>query len=176
MNLRKDDSLLKDKQGRFRTQSLFWEYKQLPYPFFWTLHEHDIVKDGETIPSLRKIYVSYDHIPEHEYEFAMDMFNSWEHWLRLQNSEMLMPHIRMWREELNIKLKALAVSKLVKAVKNGDVVAAKYVSEGKYSEEVKRGRPSKEERERRLRESQRLLNDVEEDEKRVLSMVGRKNG
>lgn len=175
LKLNKTNNPLMDDLGRFRTTSLFWEYRSEKYPYLWTLAEADVTKGKENIPSLHKIYMSYDHIPEHEYDFAIDMFSHWSHWLRLQESPEIMSYITKWREELVIKNKAREIKNLMMKSLAGDVAAAKYLADGKF-EAPKRGRPSKEEITRERKLAARAAEEHESDKARVLSMMGRKGG
>ena len=64
--------------GRFRTQSLFWELRygvDEKYPPVFTLKAEDIEREGIQYLSLKKIYMTYDHVPGLEYDFAIDVFN-----------------------------------------------------------------------------------------------------
>ena len=95
---------LKDDLGRYRTQSLFWELRfredEEKYPCFFSLKDYDLEKEGIIYPSLKKIYLSYDHIPGFEYDFALEVFNSWDHWQRLANDTvpMIKKEIKAWRD------------------------------------------------------------------------------
>lgn len=169
---------LKDKQGRYRTQSLFWEWSFLNDkreednvldPIF-TNKDHDLEKDGIIYPSLKSIYMSYDHIPGFEYEFALDVFNSWDHWDRLASTSNIniKNMIKSWREELEIKLKASAIKALITASKMDDAKgfnAAKYLADKGYA--PTRGRPSKEEVERETRIQAGVSKDLEADMERL---------
>ena len=176
-------SELKDKMGRFRTQSLFWEYafinnvreeENILDPIF-TLKDQDIVKEGITYPSLKKIYLSYDHVPGFEYEFAIDVFNSWDHWVKLADNSTadIKAHIRSWREELEIKLKAKAIKSIMQTSLMDDAKgfnAAKYLADKGYT--PTRGRPSKEELERHKKVEAGVNKELEEDMARLgLSVV-----
>lgn len=151
-------SVMKDEYHRARTQSLFWELRREDagdrverIPPLFTIKDRDHTVDGVTYPSLKKIYMSYDHIPGFEYEFAMDVFGSWEHWDRLINESAVRKYLKDWRMELEIKLKAKAMSQLIKASRENDpkgFQAAKYLADSGYRESGKKGRPSKEEVER----------------------------
>jgi hypothetical protein len=115
-------------------------------PIF-TLKEWNVEKDGKTYYSLKNIYFSYNHIPGYEYEFAKDVFNSWDHWAALANcSGAVREHIDQWKDELTIRLQAQAYQALAKtAVYEGakGTPAAKFLADRGW--EAKRGRPSKEE-------------------------------
>ena len=122
---------MKDKLGRWRTQSLFKEYKQGRYKWYWT------------IPQLKKIYLSYSHIPGYEYDFANDHFDCWQHWEKVAEGGMK-SYIDEWRAELDVKIKAIGISALIKQASGEGataIQAAKYLAEKGYSQ--KRGRPSK---------------------------------
>lgn len=176
-------SELKDKMGRYRTLSLFWEYafmnnnreeENVIDPLF-TIKDQDIVRDDILYPSLKKIYMSYDHVPGYEYEFAMDVFNSWNHWDKLASTSTsdLKNMIKGWREELEIKLKAQAIKSLISTSRMDDAKgfnAAKYLADKGYAPQ--RGRPSKEEVEKEKRIQAGVSKDLEEDMKRLgLSVI-----
>lgn len=165
---------LKDDMGRYRTQSLFWEYRfkedEAKYPPLFTIKDYDLEKDGITYPSLKQIYMGYDHIPGFEYEFAMDVFNSWDHWNKLANETIpvIRNEFRAWREELEIKLKAAAIKSLILTSKEPDAKgfnAAKYLADKGYAPQ--RGRPSKEEVEREKKVQAGVSKELEDDMARL---------
>lgn len=170
---------LKDDMGRYRTQSLFWELRfkddSDKYSPIFSLKDYDLEKEGTTYPSLKQIYMSYDHIPGFEYEFAMDVFNSWDHWNKLANDTVpnIKNTIKEWREELDIKLKAQAIKALIQTSRIDDSKgfnAAKYLADRGYA--PSRGRPSKEEVEREKKVQAGVSKELEEDMKRLgLSVV-----
>jgi hypothetical protein len=82
---------MKDNQGRYRTLSLFKEYQQEGFKWYWT------------IPQLKKIYLEYNHIPHYEYEFANDHFEDWQHWEKVADGGMKFA-IDEWRAERSLKL------------------------------------------------------------------------
>ncbi len=182
---------LKDAMGRYRTQSLFWELRikedenlrgsiedtssPRNYSPLFSLKDYDLEKDGIIYPSLKQIYMSYDHVPGLEYEFAMDVFNSWDHWNKLANDTIpaIKSAIKEWREELDIKLKAQSLKALIQTSRLDDVKgfnAAKYLAEKGYAPQ--RGRPSKDEVEREKRIQAGVNKDLEADMERLgLSVV-----
>ena len=168
MIVRKEDNPLRDSQGRYRTQSLFWELRQEGYEYLWTLFEEDLIKEGKKVPSLKKIYMSYAHTPENEYEFAIEMFGSWTHWLRLQEAPFFAKELTKWREELDIKNRAESIRAVIKASAEGDVTASKFLVD-KFTPKT-RGRPSKDEKNAALKQS---VAEYEEYEKE-LSRIGLK--
>lgn len=167
---------LKDSDGRWRTASLFWEKRVDGYDPIWSLKDEDHEVEGIVYPSLKKIYFSYDHIPGLEYEFAMETFKSWDHWIKLCKSQ-LRDTFAEWRDELDIKLKANAVRTIIRTTMEGGAAAAnaaKYLAEKGYA--AKRGRPSKEEveRERKIAAGvdKELENDFERMQLKVVSNKG----
>lgn len=151
--------------GRFRTKSLFWELRnidnEIEYPPIFTIKDFDhtilCTKTGSlvTYPSLRAVYLSYDHVPGVEYEFAMDVFGSWEHWLVLcaTSSSSTGPMIQKWRDELQIKQKATAIKKMIELSQEegpASLSAARYMADEAYTK-PKVGRLTKEEKERQIK-------------------------
>jgi hypothetical protein len=150
-------SVLKDDRNVARTTSLFFESKREADPHLipiFTLKDEDYTTGGVTYIALKPIYFSYDHIPNFEYQFALDVFGSWEIWTKLTRSY-IRTEFQSWRDELEVKIKANAIQAMINASKESDakgVQAAKYLADKGYVTEKKRGRPSNEdvERERKL--------------------------
>lgn len=170
-------SELKDSIGRYRTQSLFWEFAFLNQdrdtvlePIF-TLKDYDVEKDGVIYPSLKSVYMSYDHIPGFEYEFALDVFNSWDHWSKLASdtaNKQIRDAVSSWREELDIRIKAKAIKALMMSSRIDDAKgfnAAKYLADKGYAPQ--RGRPSKEEVQREKKIQAGVSRELEEDMARL---------
>ena len=169
INTYKEHLLTSD--GQFKTISLFWEFRQFSAdhvePIF-TLKPHDIEKEGKVYPSLKQIYLTYDHVPGFEYEFATDIFGSWDHWLKIVESKMLKDYIQSWRDELDVRIKAQALKAMMHASRDNDakgINAAKYLADKGYVS--KRGRPSKAELERERKIQAGVRNDLESDMERI---------
>lgn len=146
-----------DEQGRYRVGSLFWEHR-IPgimekYPPVWTLKDVPVVYKGSTLPSLKTIYLSYDHVPTCEYQFAMDHIGSWEHWKALADSATLSTVIAQWREELSVRLKCNAIKLLMDISRESTtagLAAARYIADEAYIPK-RVGRISKAEKEREIK-------------------------
>lgn len=156
---------MRDDMGRYRTYSLFLEYAVENYDPIWTLKDTAYEHEGILYPSLKAIYFGYHHVPGLEYEFATETFGSWDHWVKL-NSSGLKGIFAEWREELEIRNKALAIRMLIKTSEIGGAAganAAKYLAESGYAS--KRGRPSNAdvERERKIQAGveKELESDIE---------------
>lgn len=149
MSLKELHAGMKDRFGRSRTVSLFVETVRPTldnYQPIFTLKEDDVEIDGKEYLSLKKIYMSYNHIPELEYDFAMDTFGSWEIWQDFQNNRTLRAHIAKWRAEMEIKLRATAIKDMISVSQSGgpsSAAAARWLAEKGYIPKHERGRPSK---------------------------------
>jgi hypothetical protein len=163
--------LMKDERGIMRTTSLFWESRRdtsddPKFAPIFTLKPQDWEKDGVLYISIKAIYFTYDHIPGYEYNFAMDVFGSWDHWVKLTKSS-LRNEFQAWRDEMDMKLKAEAIQHMIKASRSNDakgVAAAKYLADKGYLQN-KKGRPSKDditwERKQLAREASDIMGDAE---------------
>mgnify|MGYP001564732566 FL=1 len=158
---------MKDIKGAWRTYSLFCEYSQ-DYPCYWTIQDTSRVVDDVTYPSLKQIYLSYEHTPFNEYDFAITVIGSWEHWCRLCKSPKLKEHISMWRDELEVKIRSNAIKSIIRTSleeTSAGATSAKWLAEKGYA--PKRGRPSKEEKEGFLKQEKKIIDEVEDDLIRV---------
>ena len=156
-----DVSIMKDSMNRYRTLSLFegrTPTSEDLNPIF-TLDDHH----GK-LPSFKRLYV--DIADPSEYGVAMGLLGSWEHWSRLIECTWFKPILKECREELNAKIRSMAVSQIINDGKVAfseatRLAANKFLATGDYlveaekevtKEAAKRGRPSKEEVERRTKE------------------------
>lgn len=150
----------------YRTRSLFIEtHTQGPEPLM-TLKEHDIEVNGKKLLSLRRIYLEIGDPTE--YQVAMEVLGSWDHWNRLLESTVVKPYIDAMREELEIvnrsqALQALRKTALYEGAKG--TVAAKYIAEQAWKST--RGRPSKEEKAKQLRIESAIEKEMSEDAERL---------
>lgn len=167
--------LMLDDMGRFRTTSLFWEENRHDrktsakniLPFFTTkAFPHTV--DGVTYPSLKAVYLSYEHIPGFEYEFALDVFGSWDHWTRLTQSSMR-DMFQGWRDELTVKLKSKAIKNIMTAAVQDTAIginAARYLADEGYVPK-KVGRITKEEKAREVKIAANVKENLQEDMARL---------
>ena len=168
--------VLKDDRNVMRTTSLFFESKREADPLLkpiFTLKDEDHVVDGVTYLSLKNIYMSYDHVPGYEYQFAMDVFNSWDIWVKITKSS-IRNEFESWREELHIRLKADAIRLMIEASREKDakgVAAAKYLADKGYIEGRKAGAPSKEEVERERKQQAKVRETLDSDMERLGMIV-----
>lgn len=161
---------MKDVRGAWRTSSLFYEYPDNGYTPLWTIMDTDRHNAEQNVlyPSLKQIYMSYEHVPGNEYDFALAVIGSWEHWLRLCKSPRLRDMIASWREELEIRIRCNAVKSIMRTSVEGNAAgatAARWLAEKGYS--PSRGRPSKAEKEGLLKQDARIQDELEDDLERV---------
>lgn len=171
---------MKDDQGRYRTQNMFVEYATEGYEPLFTLKDYH----REGIPSFKRLYVAIGDPTE--YNTAMTLLGSWDHWNKLIEAPWLQEALAEAREELCMKLKSEAIERIRKDSKDAfseatRLAANKFLAtEGFASPEninkakelrdaaPKRGRPTKEEVERRTVEALRENGTVDNDFNRVL--------
>lgn len=157
------NSPFRDDKGRWLTRALFFETKSDNYKPMFTLEDEDF----HGLPSLKKIYLNYEHIPGCEYEFAMEHLGGWVHWCKICDSQ-IGPDIAQWREELSIKLKAAAMKNVILTAYgegNTALQAAKFLSTSGYN--MKRGRPTKAEKAGALKQETEVNKQLEEDLQRI---------
>lgn len=157
------NSPFRDKNGQWLTRALFLETRSANFEPMFTLKDDDF----EGYPSLKKIYMAYSHVPGCEYDFANEHLGGWVHWCKVAGSQ-IGPHVAQWREELTIKLKADAMKNIIlSSLGDGAVAlqAAKYIDSSGYN--MKRGRPSKLEKEAKLKQDTAINKEIEEDLKRL---------
>lgn len=161
---------MKDDRGAWRTLSLFYEHRHPDYTPIFTVYEKDryVEEDDVTYPSLKKIYLSYDHVPGNEYDFAIETFGSWEQWERITRASRLVEMIKSWRNELEVKIRSNAVKSIIRT-SAGDsaasATAARWLAEKGYT--PSRGRPTKAEKEGYLKQEQSIRNEIDDDLERV---------
>ncbi len=159
---------MKDVKGAWRLSTLFWEHRRDGYTPLFTLQDADREIDGVVYTSLKRVYLSYEHIPGAEYDFALEVLGSWEHWLRLCAASHVKEHIQSWREELEVKTRANAIKSVIKTSLDGSAAgatAAKWLAEKGYA--PKRGRPSKAERAGHLKQEERIHKEIQDDMERI---------
>lgn len=151
---------LRESQGRYRTRSLFFEFKHEVdgYDPIFTLKP----VDHAGCISLKRLYLMYA-MPEHEYEFAIRVFGLWEHWQKLCKPAWFKPYLNAWREELEIKVRTeaiLAMNETAKLEGGKGTAAAKWLAEGKWK--GLRGRPTKEEIAGKLKQNAEIEENLAE--------------
>lgn len=161
-----DKSKFVDVNGNPMTQALFLEINYDPEQAVYTLKDYDHTYKGVVYPSLKKLYLAEEDPTE--YLFADKYTLGWQHWQRMNENKVLAKWFIQWREELEIKLRAMAVRALrdMCQSESGNFQASKFLADRGW-EKNKVGRPSKDELKKRAAIGQRVENDFKADIKRL---------
>lgn len=166
-----DKSQLIGKNGKFLTESLFWETnrdRENNEPLF-------TLKPAEHMgyPSLKQLYLSYRDPTE--YTFAMEVFGSWQHWEHLVSLSWFAPHAEEWRGELATLLRseaaraALGVLSDPEAPAANKMQAARYITDRGWEEKQTKGRPKKADIKKEARRLAETSSHFEDDFKRIMN-------
>lgn len=164
-----DRSILKDASGGYRT-NIFIDFNKSTHDTNKPLYTmRELPYRG--LPSAYLIYMTSSS----EYEAAMKLVGSWQHWEKLCKSRPFMEGtedsgqwagLQAWRAEKDIKDRAIAYNQLRINAATGNVQAQKMLYEGIKSA-YKRGRPSKSEILKLAQEEAKHLREIRDDFKRV---------
>ncbi len=143
------NSKFKTAQGRRLTKGLFFETTLADKStVLYTLKE----EDHEGYPSLKKLYLEVEDPTE--YKFATSYLSGYSHWEELCKCEWFIPHLELWRKELELKIKSKALYQIREEAENdlskSKFTANKFLLEGGWKPKEtetksRRGRPSKQE-------------------------------
>lgn len=162
---------LKAANGRFLTEALFYETSRdrVAYPPLFTLKPHEHMG----LPSLKQLYLQ--HRDPTEYQFAMNVLGSWQHWEILCGLSWFAPYVAEWRSELAVLLQSEAAKAALGVLSDNaapaatKMQAARYIADQGWQPKQGKGRPKKSDIERAAREEARHTKVVEEDYKRILN-------
>lgn len=135
-----DKQLLVDSSGKPLTQSLFLEITYGDSAIY-TFKDQDYPYNGRVMVSLKQRYLDMEDTTE--YEFANKYFLGWKHWQRIASNKVIKKYVDEWREELDLKLRARAVSLMKQQAETGSYQAVKWLADRGWDIK-KSGRPSKE--------------------------------
>lgn len=155
---------LVDDRGRYKTLSLFLE---IAYDkgAIYTLKDYDHEYEGKTYISLKRLFLEASDPTE--YAFATQHLAGWDHWQKICNNKVLAQHVEKWRFELELKLRAEGVQRIIKSARSkGNWLAAKFLAEKGWEVRIA-GRPSKEDVERELKIQSDIQNEYAEDVDRI---------
>lgn len=139
-------SKYKADNGIQLTQGLFYEFNKPDAPY--TLRSEDYVsKKGIEYKSVSAIYRQCNS----EYEAAILIVESWEHWKKLCSLDWFVSgHVTTaglkyqgltdWKEEQELRKKSESEEVLMQMVKEGNVTAAKFMFE-QHGKQSTKGRP-----------------------------------
>lgn len=136
--------MFKDSCNRWLTSGLFYESRDQDVKFaLYTLGEDDREVKGKKLLAVKKLFVACDDPTE--YEFANKYLGGWSHWKEIQASEAMKPHIAVWREEQEIRLRANAIRQIAYlATSEKGFQAARFIADKGWKVRTA-GAPSKDE-------------------------------
>lgn len=146
--------------ARFKTTELFLEYN--PKEAIYNLSEFD---KADT-KSLKMLYLSEMDI--HEYMFAEKYFYNHTQWLEILKHKEIKKEVELWRTELSKKMESFALQSIREMSLRQDSTgfqAAKFIASRGW--EQQKGRPSKEDINKRLNEQEHLTKIVLDGQKRL---------
>lgn len=156
--------MLVDDRGRYRTLSLFLEIDYDTDALF-TLKGYDHTYEGKVYPSLKRLYLETSDPTE--YEFATKYLADWDQWQKICENKILRQHVDKWRMELELKLRAEGVQRIIRSARSkGNWLAAKFLAEKGWDVRLA-GRPSKEEIEREIKMAANLQAEYDDDISRI---------
>lgn len=153
-----------DSTGRPLTQGLFLETIYSPFSIY-TLKDDHYEYNGKIYPSIKRLYLEMEDPTE--YLFANTYLLGIKHFLRIYDNKLMRPHIDEWRFELELKLRAKGVKKMLEAANKGSQGAAKWLTERGWSDRPA-GRPSKEEIDKEKKIMQHIEDEYSDDYKRLV--------
>jgi hypothetical protein len=159
-------SKFKDSSNRWLTTGLFYGLRDYDLKFAkFCLDEEDRVVDGKSLLSIKKLYMSCTDPTE--YEFATKHLGGWAHWKALQETNLLIPYIAAWRDELEVKLRAESIKQIASLAKTEKgYQAARYIADCGWKIRAA-GAPSKAEKEGFKKQQERVDNVIALDAERL---------
>lgn len=165
----------KNHMGIYFTQALFFESNVTDRAqAIYTLKGYDHEVDGKIYPSLRKLYVECEDPTE--YIFATTYLDGWAHWKLLSSASFFKDHIKEWREELEIRLRAKALlairEKAASKVDKEAFTANKFLVQGSWkSDEDKQkvGRPTKDKIKQEAEILFKAKTEIDDDYERIMN-------
>lgn len=157
----------RDTNGRRLYKKLFFETTlggEDKRKVLYTLKD----QDHEGFPSLYRLYMA--EADPTEYIFATKYFDSYDHWKNLSGRPWFKEIVARWREELDVKIRAEALKRIIgesKSASKNAFTANKYLLEKGWIHEGK-GRPSKEQIQAAAKEEAQKSITLEEDFLRVV--------
>jgi len=133
----------------------------------YTLQPYDKELRGKVYKSLKRLYLETNDPTG--YILATDYLDGWDHLLKLKAS-VLREQWPQWEDEMEIRLKSLAIMTLIVKAESGDAVSAKFLAT-KGWDKRKAGAPSKDERTRQLKINRGIEADIRADAKRIAPFI-----
>lgn len=106
--------------NKIKTRSLFYELEpDQKEDCIFTLKDEDLVIDGKKLISLKRLYLNLVVNDPTEYEFAQEVFGSWEVWEAISVQRSFKAIIEKWRSEVAVKIKSEAIRSISEEMRSG---------------------------------------------------------
>ena len=173
-----DRSGFKAANGSWNSRSLFYEtYLQTELPPVFTLKAEDYtVQEGRLkgthLLSMKRMYME-NALPESEYDFAMLVFGSYDHWKTVRKLKWFQEHYVEWVDESEARTRAQAIRNIhmdSMSSSKSSVSSAKWLADANWKmtkDKPKRGRPSNAEVERERKVAAAVKSDLTDDWERI---------
>lgn len=149
----------RNSTGYMLSQGLFLEIAPSDEHVVFTMKDEDH-KGYKSFPSLYREYCKADPT---EYNLAMEVFGSWEHWMVLQENSRIKAMVDKLREEVSVYIKMQAMRKLLEdatSESRSATSSAKYLIEQPW---VKKS----DGRKKVVKETNKAFSQVEADARRL---------
>lgn len=152
-------------------KALFYEESDNPELVVYTLKDKDHQVGSSLYPSLYRLYMETDDPTE--WTFATTYLDGWEHWQMLCSCTWFKPFHKRWREELEVRTRALSLSRIraeaASSSKNAYLANKLLLDKGWVPKEEKSpvGRPTKEAIKREADQLFQASNDAQSDFDRI---------
>lgn len=164
----------KNSNGVFYTQGLFFETAPSKENVVYTLKDQDMkLEDGSVLLSLKRLYLEFEDTTE--YEFANQYLGGWPHWKKLVDLKWFVDHVKEWRTELELKLKARSLRAIRAKAEDPDTKesfsANKYLIDKEWVADKRgAGRPTKQSIKDEALKLTKDQEDISEDYKRIVQL------
>lgn len=154
----------RSKQGLLLTQGLFYGMTGDNSKAIYTLDHEDLRKGARVYYSIWRLYSLYSDPTE--YKFAVDHFESMEHWERVKRTPWFK---QAGYDSARKDLKARIASESVEKIKKMESFQAQKWLHDEGYEKQERGRPSKAEVTKKAKEMAETQTEVDQDYERLMS-------
>lgn len=141
------------------TSALFFEERKNEQYAYFTYS--DVPRRG--LVPFKALYLEYAVDDPTEYTFAMEVFGSWDHWIKIQKNKSVLSFIERCREERDIAIESRAIKQIMEEAESGknSFQAAKFLATKGYHQFT--------DKTRKRTTKKKTEEDVELDLKRILS-------
>lgn len=167
MSLLYPKATFKSDCGVWLTSALFVETATHSKDYILFTLKGEDYKGFESFP---KLFLSLTEKDPTEYDMAMTIFGSWEHWVDIANSAKLKPVMKKLREEVSVRQKSAAMKFMIKEVETNSrnsFASAKLLLSKPWEDTPLTPAKRKAAKKQNQEEDRRVLSDLQADARRV---------